>query len=68
MYHHTSTYLTLTGCLVDSNALCNLVFDTILCQLINARTQIKNKTLDLVFSNSDGLVKDLDIDQGYVHI
>ena len=57
----------LTGCSDHSNALCDLVFDTNLCQLIHAPTQIKGNVLDLVFTSSEGVVKDLNIDPSYVH-
>ena len=57
----------LTCCSVHSNALNNLVFDTNHCQLINAPTQIKGNVLDLVFTSSEGVVKDLNIDLSYIH-
>ena len=56
----------LTGCSARSNALCDLVFDTNLCQLIHAPTQIKGDVLDLVFTSSEVVVKDLNIDPSYV--
>ena len=58
----------LTGCSAHSNALCNLVFNTNYCQLINAPTQIKGNVLDLVFTSSEGVVKDLNMDLSYIHI
>ena len=57
----------LTGWLLSySNALCNLVFDTNHCPLINVPTQIKGNILDLV-SSTEGVVKDLNIGPSYVH-
>lgn len=49
----------LSGCSTFSNALCDLIFDCNLIQLVNKPTHVKGNILDLVVTNSEKSIHDL---------